>query len=114
MWDSSNRLQKLLFRDNPGEFRQGTVCFFPINKPSWSFGIQIYKASKDKASNQQKVVYMLSTCHSTNIVYTGKNNKDGNCIIKPAIVRSYNQHVGGVDRVDQQLHGINILPKHYT
>ena len=63
----------------------------------------IYKASKDKTSKQQKVVYMLSTCHSTHIVYTGKSNKDGNCIMKPAIARSYNQHMRGVDCVDQQL-----------
>ena len=33
--------------------------------------------------------------------------------MKPLIVRSYNQHMGGVDHVDQQLHGIHMLQKHY-
>ena len=33
--------------------------------------------------------------------------------MKPAILRSYNQHMGGVDHVDQQLHGIHILQKYY-
>ena len=28
--------------------------------------------------------------------------------MKPLIVRSYNQHMGGVDHVDQQLHGIHV------
>ena len=56
---------------------------------------------------------MLSTCNSTNIVYTSKNNKDGNCIMKPVIVKSYDQHMGGVDHVDQQLYGIHILQKHW-
>ena len=30
-----------------------------------------------------------------------------------ATVRSHNQHMRGVDRVDQQLHVIHILRKHY-
>ena len=33
--------------------------------------------------------------------------------MKPSIVRSYNQHKGGADRVDKQLHSIHILQKHY-
>ena len=27
----------------------------------------------------------------------------------PALIRAYNQHMGGVDRVDQQLHAIHVL-----
>ena len=69
--------------------------------------------NKDKALNQQKVVYVLSTWHSTNIVYTGKSDKDGNRVMNQATVRSHNQHMRGVDRVDQQLHVIHILRKHY-
>ena len=32
--------------------------------------------------------------------------------MKQAIVSSYNQHMGGADRVHQQLHGMHILRKH--
>ena len=32
--------------------------------------------------------------------------------MKPVIVKSYDQHMGGVDHVDQQLYGIHILQKH--
>ena len=31
----------------------------------------------------------------------------------PALIRAYNQHMGGVDRVDQQFHAIHVLRKHY-
>ena len=36
----------------------------------------------------------------------GKTDKDGNPIIKPALIKAYNHHMGGVDRVDQQLHSM--------
>ena len=44
------------------------------------------------------------------------NRKEGfawNDVIKPLAVRSYNLFMGGVDRVDQQLHGIRALRKTY-
>lgn len=72
-----------------------------------------YRAAQDKASNQQKVVYMLSTCHPPTMVETEKKDREGQNIVKPAAVKSYNQHMGGVDRVDQQLHGVHVLRKHY-
>ena len=72
-----------------------------------------YRAMQDKASNQQKVVYMLSTCHRQIMVDTGKNDRNGAAIVKPGLVTAYNKHMGGVDRVDQQLHGIQILQRHY-
>ena len=37
----------------------------------------------------------------------------GNDVIKPLAVRLYNLFMGGVDRVDQQLHGIHALRKTY-
>ena len=42
-----------------------------------------------------------------------KTDKSGNPIIKPSIVKHYNTHVGGVDRVDQQLHQSQVLRKTY-
>lgn len=34
-------------------------------------------------------------------------------MMKPAMVKSYNMHTGGVDRVDQQLYGVQALRKSY-
>ena len=42
-----------------------------------------------------------------------KTDKDGNHVIKPSMIKSYNIHMGGVDRVDQQLHGIQATRKSY-
>ena len=47
------------------------------------------------------------------MVDTGKANKDGNQVIKPAMIKAYNQHMGGVDRVDLQLHAVQALRKAY-
>ena len=59
---------------------------------------------QDKASNQQKVVYMSSTCHCPIMERKGKTDPDGAAIIKPGLVETvYIKHIGGVD---QQLHGI--------
>ena len=43
---------------------------------------------------------MLSTFYNPFMVDTGKVDQDENHIIKPAMVRSYNVHMGGVDCVD--------------
>ena len=47
------------------------------------------------------------------MVETGKSNDEGNPVMKPTMVSSYNTHMGGVDRVDQQLHNIQSLRKSY-
>ncbi|XP_065681354.1 piggyBac transposable element-derived protein 4-like [Hydra vulgaris] len=72
-----------------------------------------YRAVKNKSGNKQKVVYMLSTCHSAKMIETGKTYANDSAIYKPSIVRSYNSHMGGVDRVDQQLHSLRTLCKSY-
>ena len=59
-----------------------------------------YRASKDKAGNKAKVVFMLSTFHNPFMVDTSNVDWDENHIIKPAMVRSYNVDMGGMDRVD--------------
>ena len=56
---------------------------------------------------------MLSTYHQTNLVPTGKNNKDGNAVVKPALIREYNLYIGGVDCINQQLHSVSPLQKMY-
>ena len=68
-----------------------------------------YRANKDKAGGQPKVVFMLSTCHQPDMELV---NPDSN-VLKPTAVKSYNQHMGGADRVDQQLHGLQVLRKSY-
>ena len=54
---------------------------------------------------------MLSTCHNPAMVETGKSNHEGNQVMKPTMVSSYNTHMGGTDRIDQQLHSIQSLRK---
>ena len=51
--------------------------------------------NKDKASNKLKIVHMLWTCHQTNLVPTGKNGKDKNAVMKPALIREHNLHMSG-------------------
>ena len=53
----------------------------------------------------------LSSYYNTVMIDTSKIDKSGNSIIKPSIVKHYNTHIGSVDRVDQQLHGIQVLWK---
>ena len=73
-----------------------------------------YRALKDKASKQPKVVFMLSTYHDAVIKKTGKiDHVSGLDNIKPLLTMEYNRHMGGVDRVDQQLHTLKILRKSY-
>ena len=66
-----------------------------------------YRAEKDKAGGKPKVVFMLSTCHQP-IKETYREIHR-----KPQAVKAYNSHMGGVDRVDQQLHGLQSLRKSY-
>ena len=47
------------------------------------------------------------------MVNTGTTTRDGYQIYKPSMVKSYNTHMGGVDRTDQQLHSIQALRKTY-
>ena len=71
-----------------------------------------FRALKDKANGQPKVVHMLSTFHDAIVGKTGKvDHKSGVEIVKPCLTIEYNKHMGGVDRVDQQLHSYNFLRK---
>ena len=72
-----------------------------------------YRAIKNKSNNQPKIVYTLSTAHPASMESTGKEDKDGNPINKPSMILEYNHQMGGVDRVDQQLHAYHTLRKTY-
>jgi hypothetical protein len=72
-----------------------------------------FRAIQDKANKKPKIVFMLSSLHNASMVDTGKTDNDGYPIIKPAMIKAYNQHMGGVDRVDQQLHTVQALRKSY-
>ena len=72
-----------------------------------------YCANQDQSGNKQKVAYVLSSYYNPLMIDTGKTDKSGNSIIKLSIIKHYNTHMGGVDRVDQQLHGIQVLQKTY-
>ena len=72
-----------------------------------------FRSAKDKAGNKPKIVDMLSTYHQATCVEIGGNDADGNLLQKPSLIRDYNLHMGGVDRVDQQLHNVSPLRKNY-
>ena len=86
---------------------KGQSVFFSNQQTILEFwhGNIVHQKTKHRISKK------LCTCHSTNIIYTSKNNKDRNCLMKLVIVRSYNQYMGGADCVDQQLNDIHILRK---
>ena len=45
--------------------------------------------------------------------HTDKRDKDENVIKKPTCINSYNHSVGGLDMMDQQLDGIDVLRNSY-
>ena len=92
---------------------KGTASFYQTYNVNKKMLACKYRASKDKAGNKPKVVFMMSTFHNPFMVHTGKVDRDKNHIMKPAMVQSYNVHMGSMDRVDQQLHGIHTLRKSY-
>lgn len=66
-----------------------------------------------KTKHQKSKLYMLSNCLDTSMTIIGKIDGDGNPEKYPAMIRAYNnQHMGGADCLDQQLHAIHLLQKH--
>ena len=74
----------------------------PTNAPNNGILACKFRSAKDKANNKPKVVHMLSTFHQPTLVQIG-TDANGNPLHKPSVIRDYNLHMGGVDRVDQQL-----------
>ncbi|KAK6191071.1 hypothetical protein SNE40_002819 [Patella caerulea] len=72
-----------------------------------------FRAKKNKSNGKPKEVCMLTTEGSAARIPTGKNDKDGNPIAKPACIIAYNHKIIGVDMVDQQLHSVIVVRKTY-
>ena len=72
-----------------------------------------YRAKRDNAREQSKVVYVLRASHGAVMKDTNRVDTDGNVIQKPTSIIGYNQNMGGVDLADQQLDSLNVLRKSY-
>ena len=72
-----------------------------------------YRGAKDKTAEKPQTVYVISTKYSARMVNTSKVDGQGNIFKKPKAIVCYNTNMGGVDRMDQQLHGIQVLRKTY-
>ena len=70
-----------------------------------------YRAAQNKAAGKPKVVHVLSTKHNRTMKNTGRRDHEGNVIQKPEAIIYYNKNMGGVDKIDQQLHSISVIRK---
>ena len=59
------------------------------------------------------MVHLLSTAHANTVDNSGKLDKDGNAVKKPSCILQYNNSMGGVDLMDQQLDSLIVLRKSY-
>lgn len=59
----------------------------------------------------KRVVSMLSTLHTANMLPTKKVMRDGTAIVKPACVIDYNQNMGSVDKIDMLLSSTECVRK---
>ena len=71
----------------------------------------MYRGANDKTAGKPKTVHVILTKHSANMVNTYKVDGQGNIVRKPEAVVYYSANMGGVDRMDQQLYGIQVLRK---
>ena len=72
-----------------------------------------YRALKDRESGKPKIACVLSTAHIPAMGNTNKRDREGSIVQKPTCIISYNHNMGGVDMIDQQLEGIDVLRKSY-
>ena len=97
---------------NDIDLERGTATFTKLrNTPR--ILMSKYRASKDKANKNKKIVFLLSTCHNPYMVNTGKVDSNTNPIFKPSMIADYNRNMGGIDMADQQLLGLHLLRKSY-
>jgi hypothetical protein len=90
---------------------KGTSMFYSCENKN--IMVTKYRSHKDKSDGRPKVVHVLSTVHSNTVRATNKRDKDGQPVKKPKCVIDYNQHMGGVDKIDQQLHQLLTMRKSY-
>ena len=111
---SSLRLTKYLIENGTnvtGTIRENKKQF-PAFYQHDSIVIVKYRAKRDSARGQPKVVYVLSMSHAAAMKNTNRMDTDGHVMQKPSII-DYNHNMGGVDLVDQQLDSLDILRKSY-
>ena len=54
--------------------------------------------------HDRKIVYLMSTVEESKLVQTGKiNPRNGQTVLRPSLVVSYDKYMGGVDRSDQMV-----------
>ena len=87
--------------------QKGEAAFYQHD----SIVILKYRAKRDSARWQPKVVYALSMSHGADMKNTKRVDTDGNVIQKPTRIIDYNHNMGGVDLVDQQLDSLDVLRK---
>ena len=91
------------------EFQKGEAAFYQHNG---LVGVK-YRAMKDRAAGNSKEVYVLRTSNTPAMGHTNKRDKDGNVIEKPTCINTYNHSMRGVDLIDEQHDGIDVLRKSY-
>ena len=77
------------------ELDKGTVVFY-LHTAGHPMLACKYHAIKDTSGNKAKMVFMLSTCHQPAMEPMVKLTKDGDPVMKPVMVKSYNSHMAGV------------------
>ena len=70
-----------------------------------------YQGAKDKTAGKPKIVHVILTKHSARMVNTSKVDGQGNIVRKPEAIVYYNTNMGGVARMEQWLHGNQVLRK---
>ena len=70
-----------------------------------------YRAAQNKAPSKPKIVHVISTKHGSRMQNTTRRDAEGNIVQKPKAILYYNRKMGGVDTMDQQLHGIQMMRK---
>ena len=90
--------------------------YVQCNTQHWSSTVVLairYRAQQDKANKQPKVVCLLSTDHANKVAASSKKHKDSNVLMKSTAILDYNQSMGGVDLLDQQLESLKVYRKSY-
>ena len=103
--------RKNLPNDLPADkdVQKGTTVF----KEHGNILVMKYRAAKDKSQKKRKIVHLISTKHAANMKNTTNRDAQANVVQKPEAIVYYNQKMGGVGKIDQQLHGIQVLRKAY-
>ena len=73
------------------ELEKGDAVFYQIQDDDSLMVACKYRATKDKSSGQQKVVYMLSTCHQPSMEIVNNDHSEIP-VLKPVAVKQYNTH----------------------